>query len=333
MATPSLHLTITVGLSLFASVSVSAAQSVDRTEVATMLSAVNAERARAGVMALNEDPRLDSIAEGHSLEMARSNALSHQSNTTGSPADRVTHAGLSWHAVAENIALNQSTALAQRALAQSPGHYQNMVDPAQRSIGIGIVRHNGQVWVTQLFATLTPDSLPSPAIALPTQSTQSTQSTQPTVQETTDTPDDNADPDDTEVAPEQDLATDEAEDVSPPSATATDSRRSPAQTAPSVRENLSTNPLQQLATALGLTVQDPPSIQNRTDFARTIVVDTPFGPMRVGLPEQQPRARDNPASRRPAPTVSPNTQTRTPPRPSRQQPQRHRVIVLDHLDV
>lgn len=143
------------GLALVLCAASASAQSVERAGVASMIGAINAERARHALPPLTEDPRLNAIAEGHSLEMARARFFSHASPTTGQPADRVTRAGLRWRAVAENIAINRSPEAAQQSLLRSPGHHENMVDPAQRSVGVGIVRHGDQVWVTQLFATIT----------------------------------------------------------------------------------------------------------------------------------------------------------------------------------
>ncbi|MBK6530460.1 MAG: CAP domain-containing protein [Deltaproteobacteria bacterium] len=139
------------------------AQTIDHPSVAPMVTAINAERARFSLPPLAEDPRLDALAEAHSMDMVRSRFFSHDSPSTGRPSDRVSQSGLRWSAVAENIAINQSPEAAQQALLRSPGHHENMVDPAQRSVGVGIVRHGDQVWVTQLFATLNdaPGATPS----------------------------------------------------------------------------------------------------------------------------------------------------------------------------
>lgn len=148
------------GLALLLGAASASAQSVERTGVAAMVGAINAERARHSLPPLTEDPRLDAIAEAHSMEMARARYFSHVSPSTGQPWDRVSQAGLHYRAVAENIAINQSPEAAQQALLRSPGHHENMVSTAQRSVGVGIVRHGDQVWVTQLFATLT-DAAPA----------------------------------------------------------------------------------------------------------------------------------------------------------------------------
>lgn len=57
-----------------------------------------------------------------------------------------------WWAWGENIAYNGSVEAAFVALVNSPGHFQNMVNPAFTDVGIGIHVENGRVYVTQVFA-------------------------------------------------------------------------------------------------------------------------------------------------------------------------------------
>ena len=42
---------------------------------------------------------------------------------------------------------------AQRALEASPGHYENMVNPAFNQVGIGITVRNGITYVVQVFVS------------------------------------------------------------------------------------------------------------------------------------------------------------------------------------
>ncbi|MGI9623062.1 MAG: CAP domain-containing protein [Acidimicrobiales bacterium] len=57
-----------------------------------------------------------------------------------------------WSAWGENIAYNGSVASAFEALRNSPGHFNNMVNPAFTHVGVGVHVQNGWVYVTQVFA-------------------------------------------------------------------------------------------------------------------------------------------------------------------------------------
>lgn len=57
-----------------------------------------------------------------------------------------------WWSWGENIAYNGSVASAFEALRNSPGHFNNMVNPNFSHVGVGIHVQNGRVYVTQVFA-------------------------------------------------------------------------------------------------------------------------------------------------------------------------------------
>ncbi len=296
------------------------AQTVDRSGVTTMVGAINAERARQNLPALTEDPRLDAVAEAHSLDMARARFFSHTSPTTGQPAERVTSAGMSWNAVAENIAINQSPQAAQQSLVRSPGHYQNMIDPAQRSVGVGIVRHGDQVWVTQLFAALNgpapvaaPVVTPPPSAAAPTA---------PTVDDA------NEDEDEDEQDDQGcDAETEAPTPTAPPVAAAPVTPPATAPVAPAVMPWQGIPGLDQFLTGLGMSRQ--PAAPAATPAARAAshqvyVVQTPFGPVRVEVPGAIAAPAAAPAARQPAAPA---------PRTHRRRATPGRVVQLDTLDV
>lgn len=303
------------------------AQTVDRSGVGAMVTAINSERARQNLPALASDPRLDAVAEGHSLDMARGRFFSHTSPTTGQPAERVTEAGLSWTTVAENIAINQTPQAAQQSLVRSPGHYQNMVDPNQRSVGIGIVRHGDQVWVTQLFAALNGPA-PAPAVTVPPAG-----NTAPVNE-----PDDDSDEEDSDesntgcgrsdhdevaAAPQAPVAP--AAPVAPitPAAPIPAQATMPWQAIPG---------LDQFLTGLGMTrqpvaPQTSAQTNQRAPSHQVYVVQTPFGPVRVEVPGAVAAPSVAPAARHPAAAPAPA------PRTHRRAPARGRVVQVDTLDV
>jgi len=292
------------------------AQTVDRAGVTTMVGAINAERARQNLTALTEDPRLNAVAEAHSLDMARARFFSHTSPTTGQPAERVTSAGMSWTAVAENIAINQSPQAAQQSLVRSPGHYQNMIDPAQRSVGVGIVRHGEQVWVTQLFAALNGPA-PAPVVTPPPSATA------PAADE-----DDSADEDDTDQASADCDA--ETEAPAAPVAAAPVAPTVAAPVAPSVMPWQSIPGLDQFLTGLGMSRQPtapaaaaPAAPAARAAGHQVYVVQTPFGPVRVEVPGAMATPAAAPAARPAAPAHRTHRRRATP----------GRVVQLDTLDV
>ena len=301
------------------------AQTVDHTDVASMVGAINAERARFSLPALSEDPRLDAIAESHSMEMARAHFFSHDSPSTGQPSDRVSHAGLHWSAVAENIAINQSPEAAQQALLRSPGHHDNMVDPVQRSVGVGIVRHGEQVWVTQLFATLndapsTPTAAPALIAAHPPAAPTAAPAAPlaPSAQDADEDTEEDTDEDDDRDA----QAAAPVTPAAPVAPSAPTFSGLPIQGIPG---------LDQFLTGLGLTRQPSASRAGRAAPATQVyTIQTPFGPVRVEVPSSVAApavaAPVAPRSARPAP--APRA-----PRTRHTAPSRGRVVQVDTLDV
>jgi uncharacterized protein YkwD len=73
--------------------------------------AVNNERQKAGLPALQYDSRLGNAAVGHAQNMAQQNVLSHFLNGKG-PGDRISAAGYSWSSYGECIGWNYGSAAA-----------------------------------------------------------------------------------------------------------------------------------------------------------------------------------------------------------------------------
>jgi hypothetical protein len=165
--TVNLRLVSALASALLAIPGLAAAQTVERHEVGAMLQWVNAQRAQGGVAPLTLDGRLSAVAEAHSMDMAGHGFFSHTSPQTGGPGDRIRTAGLAPQTWAENIALNQSALAAHQALVHSPGHYANIMNPALRSVGLGMVRGDSGLYVTQVFATLSGGAVAAPPAPAP----------------------------------------------------------------------------------------------------------------------------------------------------------------------
>ncbi|MEZ5256830.1 MAG: CAP domain-containing protein [Ilumatobacteraceae bacterium] len=56
-----------------------------------------------------------------------------------------------WTAIGENVAAAGSIEAAQRALEQSPDHYENLVNPDFKELGVGVTVRNGTVYLVQIF--------------------------------------------------------------------------------------------------------------------------------------------------------------------------------------
>jgi uncharacterized protein YkwD len=114
--------------------------STDVTAVrADLLRLLNETRREQGLPELTCDPRVDAIALAHSVDMHEHDFLGHQSPTTGTPADRVTAAGLHSGMVLENIGRDYTAAGIHRGLLASPGHHANLVSSGVNTCGIGVV--------------------------------------------------------------------------------------------------------------------------------------------------------------------------------------------------
>ncbi len=135
-------LTLSVGITAFVPVSVATA--TDTASEASLVDAVNSARVARGRAPLGVHPVLVAKARNWAAHLAAQRSLSHSQLSAG-----VT---VSWTKLAENVGAGSSAAAVHQALMASPGHYANIVDPAFRWIGIGVVRGaDGVLYVAQEF--------------------------------------------------------------------------------------------------------------------------------------------------------------------------------------
>jgi hypothetical protein len=133
------------------------AQQYEPAAEAWMVGAVNSERAKAGLPALEVDQRLMEIARKHSVRMSQEGELSHQFNSEPSVRNRVSSTGLRFNFSGENVAYDSKVESAFGGLMLSPKHHENIMKPEYNAIGIGIVRKGMRLYVTQDFARKLPD--------------------------------------------------------------------------------------------------------------------------------------------------------------------------------
>ncbi|MCB9593576.1 MAG: hypothetical protein H6719_12650 [Sandaracinaceae bacterium] len=143
-----------------------AAQSFDSSGEQEMLARINSMREAQHLPPLTRNDALDAAARAHSADMATQQALTHVSDTSGTPADRVRAAGLNATSVAENVALHRTTIEAQEALVGSEAHRSNMLSGSVTHIGLAALPTERGVYVTQVFAGIAAEA-PPPAVAEP----------------------------------------------------------------------------------------------------------------------------------------------------------------------
>lgn len=122
-----------------------------------MIRLLNAERAKAGLVALRGDSRLMSIARARSVDMATKNYFSHVQPDGRNIFDLIAGAGITWYGAGEIIAWNNasfadSTAMARDGWMGSPLHRAIVLSKDYNYIGIGLaVAANGKKYWTGAF--------------------------------------------------------------------------------------------------------------------------------------------------------------------------------------
>jgi hypothetical protein len=130
------------------------AQDFDPAGEQQMLLRINAMRAEQQLAPLMRHGSLDAAARAHAIEMAANRQLTHVSQTTGTPADRVRTAGLQATTISENVALHRSAEEAHGALLGSEAHRANMMSPHVTHAGFAALRSEQGVYITQVFAAI-----------------------------------------------------------------------------------------------------------------------------------------------------------------------------------
>lgn len=117
---------------------------------------VNAERVQHGLRPVVWVDRVAAVARFHSNNMVTGNFFSHidpQGRRSGKRADQL---GVrDWKQISENIAWvsgQDPAASVVRCWMQSPGHRENILDPASKESGIGLsIAPDGKYYFTQVF--------------------------------------------------------------------------------------------------------------------------------------------------------------------------------------
>ena len=133
----------------------SSAPATNATYEQQVLALTNAERTAVGCPALVWNVTLASVARAHSQDMATNSYFDHNSRNGTTPEQRITAAGYSYRAMAENIAAGQATpADVMASWMASAGHRANILNCSLTQLGVGFATGGsyGSYW-TQDFGT------------------------------------------------------------------------------------------------------------------------------------------------------------------------------------
>lgn len=113
---------------------------------------MNADRIANGLPALKLNMSVVKVARAHGQDMINRNYFAHENLDGLSPFDRMAAAGIQYGYAGENLAINRSVDLAEKAFMNSPGHRSNILNSKYTEVGIG-VRYDasGSVYVVQNF--------------------------------------------------------------------------------------------------------------------------------------------------------------------------------------
>lgn len=121
-------------------------------EARELLAQTNQDRAAQRLGPLAWSRELAQAATLHDARMVERNDLEHQFAGEADVATRTGQAGAHFRSVAENIAIGPNAEALEREWMHSPRHRANILDPRMNTVGIALVRHNGQLWAVEDFA-------------------------------------------------------------------------------------------------------------------------------------------------------------------------------------
>jgi uncharacterized protein YkwD len=117
---------------------------------------LNQEREKTRLPALEWNDQAAQAARIHARAMVENGKLSHQFPGEPSLPERIGATGVRFTLAAENVARTEFVEDVHLALMSSPGHRANMLNPGYNAVGIGLVEHEGKIYVAQDFIFLVP---------------------------------------------------------------------------------------------------------------------------------------------------------------------------------
>ncbi len=135
--------------------------SIDTAGEQYLLSLLNQHRAAAGVAPLTLNSTLSGASRSHSCDMFAHQVMSHIGSDGSSPFQRIAATGITYSTAGENIGMAGGYGLdgginaIDSSMMAEPNvmgtHHWNIVNPAYKQVGLGVVYQNGQVWLTEDF--------------------------------------------------------------------------------------------------------------------------------------------------------------------------------------
>ena len=107
-----------------------------------MLAKINHARTEHGLPPLTASPDLMAAALGHTKAMAGARSLFHTASFSSLCC---------WDRLGENVGYGFTVRGVHGQLMHSAAHRANILDPRMRQVGVGIVRRDGVLWVTEVF--------------------------------------------------------------------------------------------------------------------------------------------------------------------------------------
>ena len=105
----------------------------------SVLTAINAARAKAGCGPLRLNGKLAAAAKSHARAMAEQNFFGHAGKDGSRFSSRIARQGYAYRAAAENIAAGQKSAGQVASWMKSSGHRRNILDCRMQDTGIALV--------------------------------------------------------------------------------------------------------------------------------------------------------------------------------------------------
>ncbi len=134
---------------------------------AQFLTLVNVERVSRGLPILTLQPVIsDNLSRPWSTQMAATGRLAH-SGSGQQILENVARYFPTTSSAGENVGYASSVVELHAALMASAPHRANILSGTFRSVGLGVVQANGQVWVTQTFFAVSTKAAPAPAQPAP----------------------------------------------------------------------------------------------------------------------------------------------------------------------
>jgi uncharacterized protein YkwD len=118
-----------------------------------ILRLVNVERQRVNAPPLVLNDKLTAAAQRHAQDMATSRRMSHTGSDGSTMRLRIDATQYNWSTIGENVAMGQPTAAAvMAAWMNSPGHRQNILNPAFTELGVGYATGANRPYWAQVLA-------------------------------------------------------------------------------------------------------------------------------------------------------------------------------------